>query len=111
MPVDPDLVFEPFDPMAEGADAGMFDDKEDPVSDASEEREEHPCEHPSADALDDPAPSEPRPLSAPSAPPLLEDVTHSQLNQLVDRLWHTPFGVRRTIILVAVAKKKVRGMF
>ena len=104
MPVDPDLVFEPFDPVAEGTDAGMFDDKEDPVSDASKEREDHPCEHPSADAVDDPAPSELPPLPAPSAPPLLEDVTHSQLNQLVDRLGRTPFEVRKTILFFFVAK-------
>ena len=57
-----------------------------------------------ADAVDDPAPSEHPPLPAPSAPPLLEDVTHSQLNRLVDRLGRTPFEVRKTILFFFVAK-------
>ena len=59
MQVDTDLVFMLLDPVAQEADAGMFDDDEDhePASNVSKEYDGHP----SADSLDAPALFEPRP--------------------------------------------------
>ena len=62
--------------MAEKAGAGTFHDDEDhePAKDTSEEFGDHPYEHPSANVLDEPGPSEPLPLPAPASPLLQEDV-------------------------------------
>ena len=89
VPVDPDVVF--------GPTREVFDDDEGHgLHQAPRRRPSNfPCKRAedwtAADA-DEPVPSEPPPLPAPSAPPLLEDLANNQLSLVAQR--HAAFQVR-----------------